>query len=94
VQSLKTLRGLPSGFKKEFTIGEPTEEEGYEFDFAIGLFNAYGLGDIDKYLKLQVYQEKVNGSGISSKKYLDLVPCTQENINNFEEYSLTRFPFA
>ena len=55
VQALKTFRGLPDVFEKEFTVGEKTETEGYEFDFIISLGTHKNVSDYKRALKFYVY---------------------------------------
>jgi hypothetical protein len=42
------LRGLPESINKEFVVGQPTQEEGYEFDFVLTLFRRADIQNYEK----------------------------------------------
>jgi hypothetical protein len=58
LKSLKTLRGLPADYSKEFVVGEPTQAEGYEFNFVIGLGSQKNLKNYEKAFKIEAYIEQ------------------------------------
>jgi hypothetical protein len=50
---LEKIDGHPASYLREFTVGELTKEEGFQFDIAIAMYSPFNLDEYERILTIK-----------------------------------------